>query len=90
MDDRRRRSGRRSLRGRTRKKPFCERLKDYLRTFVAFMFSNIGIVGLVIGYTIAGAFIFIEIEGEHSKQRTYDVFRTRNATAVRLWDLTYK
>ncbi|XP_044738473.1 TWiK family of potassium channels protein 18 [Chrysoperla carnea] len=83
----RKRSVRRSMR-RQYKKPLNEKLKDYFRNFIAFMFSNVGIVGLVVGYTIAGAFIFMAIEGESSKQRTYDVIKMRNATAARLWKLT--
>ncbi|XP_066902924.1 TWiK family of potassium channels protein 18 isoform X2 [Halyomorpha halys] len=55
----RKRSTRRSFK---RQKTWGQRLKDYLRNFVAFMFSNVGIIGLVIGYTIAGSFMFIAIE----------------------------
>lgn len=46
---------RRSIRRRQAyKTPLGEKLKDFLRQFVAFMFSNVGIIGLVVGYTIAG------------------------------------
>lgn len=42
---------RRSIRrygSRKYKKPFGERCKDLLRSFIAFMFSNVGIIGLVV------------------------------------------
>lgn len=49
---------RRSLRRRQAyKAPFSEKLKEFFRQFIAFMFSNVGIIGLVVGYTIAGEYI---------------------------------
>lgn len=45
-------------------KSWKEKCKDYLRQFIAFMFTNVGIIGLVVAYTIAGAFMFIAIEGK--------------------------
>ena len=31
-----------------RKKPFRRRFKEFFRKFIAFMFSNVGIIGLVV------------------------------------------
>lgn len=39
---------------RKQKPPFAERAKDQCRKFTAFMFSNVGIILLVVLYTIAG------------------------------------
>lgn len=37
-----------------KQKTLASRLRNYLRNFIAFMFSNVGIIGLVVSYTIAG------------------------------------
>lgn len=39
---------------RRQKPPFAQRAKDQCRKFTAFMFSNVGIIMLVVIYTIAG------------------------------------
>lgn len=81
------RSGRRRKR---RRKPWAERIADWTRALIAFLFSNVGIVCLVVGYTIAGAFLFTHIEGKTSPDITDDVIRLRNLTAATLWELTSK
>jgi len=81
-----------SYRGRRRKrrrKPWGERVIDWTRALIAFLFSNVGIVCLVVGYTIAGAFLFKHIEGETSLD-VADVITMRNLTAATLWELTSK
>ena len=85
----RKRSSRRGYPAR-RRKPLGEKIKDFLRNFVAFMFSNVGIIGLVVGYTIVGAFIFQLIEGRTGKRESLREFSAREmrATAERLWNLT--
>lgn len=84
----RKRSGRRYYN--RRKKTWTQQCKDYLRQFIAFLFSNIGIICLVVGYTIAGAFMFIFIEGAggNAKMVIDQVTANRNETVKRLWDLT--
>uniref|UniRef100_A0A1A9WWK4 Potassium channel domain-containing protein n=1 Tax=Glossina brevipalpis TaxID=37001 RepID=A0A1A9WWK4_9MUSC len=47
---------------RKKEKPPFERFKDHCRLLTAFLFSNVGIILLVIFYTIGGAFIFQAIE----------------------------
>ncbi|XP_014479174.1 PREDICTED: two pore potassium channel protein sup-9 isoform X7 [Dinoponera quadriceps] len=83
----RNRSGRRRKR---RRKSWAERIADWTRALIAFLFSNVGIVCLVVGYTIAGAFLFIHIEGKTSPDVADDVIRLRNLTAATLWELTSK
>lgn len=87
-----RQRGNSSRRKRKRKKLLGEKIADWIRAFLAFLFSNVGIVCLVVGYTIAGAFIFETIEGTYSRKvgNGYDVPLSRNETAILLWDLTYK
>jgi len=61
----RKRSSRHRQRYRKRKST-CDKIKDFIREFIAFMFSNVGIIGLVVGYTICGAFMFQAIEGNEA------------------------
>ncbi|XP_039313656.1 TWiK family of potassium channels protein 9 [Solenopsis invicta] len=77
----------RSGRGRKRKrKSWGERIADWTRALIAFLFSNVGIVCLVVGYTIAGAFLFSYIEGEIVS----NIAELRNQTAADLWEFTSK
>lgn len=57
---------------------------------IAFLFSNVGIVCLVVGYTIAGAFLFTHIEGRDHLNITGDIVKSRNVTATTLWRLSSK
>lgn len=84
----RKRSGRRYYN--KRKKTWTQQCKDYLRQFIAFLFSNIGIICLVVGYTIAGAFMFIFIENSPGYAKTVidRVAVNRTGTVARIWDLT--
>ncbi|KDR09567.1 hypothetical protein L798_00526, partial [Zootermopsis nevadensis] len=84
----RKRSSRRYGSGRYRRKSWGQKCKDYFREFIAFMFSNVGIIGLVVGYTIAGAFVFSAIEGGDTPSAGARVRQLRNDTALRLWDLS--
>ncbi|XP_037826370.1 TWiK family of potassium channels protein 12-like [Lucilia sericata] len=87
---------RQSFRRERKEKPPFQRFKDHFRKFTAFMFSNVGIILLVILYTIGGAFIFqaIEIfEYEISKDVVPEKYGllTRNFTAEcleRIWQET--
>lgn len=81
------RSGRRRKR---RRKSWGERIADWTRTLIAFLFSNVGIVCLVVGYTIAGAFVFTHIEGRNNMDVVGGVIKLRNVTAATLWELTSK
>ncbi|XP_070511744.1 TWiK family of potassium channels protein 18 [Cardiocondyla obscurior] len=73
-----------------RRKLWSERIADWSRALIAFLFSNVGIVCLVVGYTIAGAFLFTHIEGETRLDVVDNVIRLRNRTAATLWELTSK
>ncbi|XP_026677732.1 potassium channel subfamily K member 18-like [Diaphorina citri] len=87
-----RRSSSRSRSRQQTERSFTEKCKDYLRQFLAFLFSNIGIICLVIGYTIAGAFIFIYVEAadhdKHSDNLRRNMSLTRNDTVAKLWSYT--
>lgn len=80
----------RSSRKRRKRLKWSERIVDWTRNLVAFLFSNVGIVCLVVGYTIAGAFLFAGIEANFSLNITSEVSNLRNDTAIKLWKLTYE
>ncbi|XP_055839256.1 TWiK family of potassium channels protein 18 [Episyrphus balteatus] len=74
-----------------REKPPFERFKDHFRAFTAFMFSNVGIILLVIIYTIGGAFMFQAIEtSEANKVARKTSVGERNKTVIAdlLWKIT--
>ncbi|XP_054738706.1 potassium channel subfamily K member 15 isoform X2 [Anastrepha obliqua] len=76
---------------RKRQKPPIERFKDRCRQFTAFMFSNVGIILLVIFYTIGGAFIFQAIElFEYERLSSHKIVKP-NATGKcvkKIWEIT--
>ncbi|XP_071574012.1 uncharacterized protein, partial [Temnothorax nylanderi] len=82
--------GRGGRRRKRKRKPWGERIADWTRALIAFLFSNVGIVCLVVGYTIAGAFLFTHIEGKSNLDIAGNVTKLRNLTAANLWDLTSK
>lgn len=73
---------------RRQKPPFAERAKDHCRKFTAFMFSNVGIILLVVVYTIAGAFMFIAIEGHEAMERSAESNKEKTQLAMKLWNIS--
>ncbi|KAA0202770.1 hypothetical protein HAZT_HAZT004165 [Hyalella azteca] len=55
-------------------KPLQEKVKDCCRMTIAFIFSNVGVCAMFVGYTIMGSFIF---QAE------------RNRTIAYLWNITH-
>lgn len=63
-----------------------ERIKDCCRTLVAFMCTQVGVGGLVVGYAIVGAFGFIMIESQIDSTATVCVRKNiRQEYANELW-----
>lgn len=69
-------------------KPFGEKVKDCCRSTIAFIFSNVGVCGLMVGYTIMGAFVFQYIEAPYETTTMRSVDRIRNQTIQQLWNIT--
>lgn len=69
-------------------KSWTKKCKEYCRSFIAFLFSNVGIIGLVIGYTMAGAFMFRAIEHKHILQVKIDVMNAKNVAVESIWNGT--
>ncbi|CAH1115293.1 unnamed protein product [Psylliodes chrysocephalus] len=70
-------------------RPWLKKCKEFLRQFIAFLFSNVGIILLVGGYTIAGSFIFMTIEGKHKLKLKEEVLNNRTIFAEKLWNITF-
>ena len=54
----------------------------------SFLFSHIGLLSLVVGYCIMGAFIFEELERENEIMVKRNVTKTRHAVTEQLWEIT--
>ncbi|CAH1129869.1 unnamed protein product [Ceutorhynchus assimilis] len=81
---------RKSFRRQSRRyrRPWLKKCKEFIRTFIAFMFSNVGIIGLVVGYTIAGSFIFQFLERGKLIEVHVNAIGNRTLFARKLWNLT--
>lgn len=64
-----------------------EKIKDCCRKFVAFMCTQVGVGGLVVGYTIVGAVSFKYIETMEESFEYKTVEEARNKCAVALWSI---
>ncbi|KAG4079228.1 hypothetical protein HA402_006951 [Bradysia odoriphaga] len=73
---------------RRQKKPFAERAKEHCRQFTAFMFSNVGIIILVVLYMLAGASMFKLIEEKTANNRWADMSKNRTTFSYQLWNLS--
>ncbi|XP_024939319.1 two pore potassium channel protein sup-9 isoform X2 [Cephus cinctus] len=62
-----------------------ERIKDCCRKLVAFMCTQVGVGGLVVGYAIVGAFGFMTIETRQEYSHLAEVDKLRNISAKELW-----
>ena len=58
------------------------------KSFVAFLFSTIGLTCIMVGYAILGGFIFMKLESPNEKIVKTDVQQTRRSHVDRLWFLT--
>ena len=65
-----------------------QKFKDALCAFLAWVFSNVGICVLVVGYLLVGAAVFEAIEGPGEVGVRFHVGEYRNATVARLWAIT--
>lgn len=65
-----------------------ERLKECCRKLVAFMCTQVGVGGLVVGYAVVGAFCFIQIEkqgADEQKTRARELIRN---CSLGVWNAT--
>lgn len=62
----------------------------YLRNIATFLVSHIGLVSLVVGYCIMGAFTFEALEAKHELQVKREMIKVRESVTDDLWRFTYK
>ena len=60
----------------------------YLRNIATFLVSHIGLVSLVVGYCIMGAFVFVELESAHEKEVKKSISKIRENVTDDLWEIT--
>jgi potassium channel subfamily K, invertebrate len=65
-----------------------EKIKDCLRKFIAFMFTQVGVGALVVCYAIMGAACFMHIEKDSLDEQLEDVKLWRQNCAENLWNIT--
>ncbi|XP_018021256.1 potassium channel subfamily K member 18 isoform X2 [Hyalella azteca] len=70
-------------------KPLQEKVKDCCRMTIAFIFSNVGVCAMFVGYTIMGSFIFQVIERNDDAFKDISVEAERNRTIAYLWNITH-
>ncbi|XP_062582724.1 TWiK family of potassium channels protein 7-like [Saccostrea cucullata] len=58
------------------------------KKFTAFLFSHIGLCGLVIAYSIMGGFVFMSLEASHEIMERGSVDMRRKSQIERLWNIT--
>lgn len=63
-------------------------MKDCCRKLVAFMFTQVGVGGLIVGYAICGAFAFQYIEKQYDNEGIRKVEKMRFDAAEGLWNAT--
>lgn len=65
-----------------------EKIKDCCRKFVAFMCTQVGVGGLVVGYTIVGAFTFQYVETLEDSPTYKNVSTSLENTVSQLWNMS--
>lgn len=65
-----------------------EQVKDCCRKLVAFMCTQVGVGGLVVGYAVVGAFGFVHIETIYEYPQILEADKLRNQSAENLWTKT--
>jgi len=60
----------------------------YARNIATFLVSHIGLVSLVVGYCIMGAFAFEALEADNERQVKRKMSQVREAVTNDLWKIT--
>ncbi|CAG7725674.1 unnamed protein product [Allacma fusca] len=62
--------------------------KSFLQKTIAFLFTQVGCGALLVGYTILGAVIFIEVESPTESRRLFEVTLMKKTIVGQLWNVT--
>jgi len=66
----------------------CAKCCRFLRKVISFLLSHIGLLSLVVGYCIAGAFLFELLERENELMVKRDMTKNRLSVTDDLWAIT--
>jgi hypothetical protein len=58
------------------------------RSFIAFLFSTIGLTCLLVGYVVLGGIVFVQLEADNEHRTAEDMNKIRQDHVRRLWVLT--
>ncbi|XP_035702651.1 TWiK family of potassium channels protein 7 isoform X2 [Folsomia candida] len=66
----------------------CSKCLEKFRKVLTFLLSHIGLISLVVGYCIMGAFTFEALESSHELQVKRNMTQVRQAVTQYLWTMT--
>ena len=66
----------------------CATCCRFLRQVISFLLSHIGLLSLVVGYCIMGAFVFEMLEHENELKVKKNMTENRHRVTEQLWDIT--
>ena len=66
----------------------CHSCLKVTKSVTSFLLSHIGLLSLVVGYCIMGAFIFEELEKENELMVKRNMTKNRHKVTDNLWEIT--
>ena len=66
----------------------CSRCLKFIRQVLSFLLSHIGLLSMVVGYCIMGAFIFEELERHNELEVKRNMTKNRLLVTDDLWKIT--
>ncbi|TRY70238.1 hypothetical protein TCAL_12832 [Tigriopus californicus] len=73
---------------RTRTYTFIERVINWVRKVLAFLFTQVGVCGLIALYMVMGAFVFASLEADSQMEESVVALKLRKGFARSLWNAT--
>lgn len=75
---------------RERRRRMRQRLVGYCKATAAFLFSHIGLAGLVVAYSIVGGFLFQTLEAPFERTEKKRLMKWKNKTIDDIWQLAVR
>ena len=66
----------------------CSQCCKFVRKVMSFLLSHIGLLSLVVGYCIMGAFIFEQLENKNELEVKKNMTKNREMVTEDLWTIT--
>lgn len=73
-----------------RRRTKVQRVINLIKKVIAFLFSNVGLFAIVVGYAFLGAITFRSIERPHEIETQKAVFDDRHRAVRVIWNSTYQ